>query len=61
MTKYTLEDCIIEIAKILKVAEKDVAKSLFESFKNISPETDTIILDAMWEFQDDNKSPDLFI
>lgn len=59
MRSLPLEDHVIGIAKILKVSEKEVMQVIFDAFENTSDENDEILGEAYWEFQDDNKSPDL--
>jgi hypothetical protein len=59
MRDLSLKDHIIGIAKILKVTEKEVMQVIYDAFENTSDEADVILDDAYWEFQDDNKSPDL--
>jgi hypothetical protein len=53
MRDLPLTDHIIGIAKILKVTEKEVMQVIYDAFENTSSEADEI-LDAYWEFQDDN-------
>jgi hypothetical protein len=59
MRELPLEDHVIGIAKILKVTEKEVMELIFEEFKNTSDKNKVILDDMYWEFQDDNKSPNL--
>lgn len=52
--QITLEDCVIAMARILKIPEKLIAEAIQESFENTSDENDILLDDLYWEFQDDN-------
>lgn len=50
MNNHPLEDCIIRIAEILKVSEKEVFDAIYNEFENTSDEIDEILDEVYWEF-----------
>lgn len=59
MRKPPIEDCIIHLAKYLKIPELELVQALIDSLENINDERDELLDDLYWEFHEDNQSPDL--
>lgn len=48
------EDCIIDLAKALKISENRLIEALMNELENENDTCDDILDDLYWEFKEDN-------